>query len=112
MQSDRAFVRRKVREQKEKLRRFQEEYKQLKSKGIQARRGRCNRVLYKSMMKQMFDFESSDEENYEPGVDSLLGNPNGSKRDIIDLMKTKSDRQNGTYELNSAGISRKRYQTM
>lgn len=40
----------------------------------------------------MFDFESSDEENYEPGVDCLLGNPNGSKRDIIDLMKNKTDR--------------------
>ena len=61
------------------------------------------------MMKTIFDLDSSDEENYDPGLYGLLGNSAGSKREMMDLcLQKKADRQSGAFEPAASDYGRKR----
>ena len=46
---------------KRQLQAIEDQYTSLKKRKMVARRGRCSRVFYKSMMKTIFDYESESE---------------------------------------------------
>jgi hypothetical protein len=71
-----------------------QEFEQLKNRQFCARRGRNDRIFYKSMTKTIFDYESSDEEEKKPKkrtfrqLDNNFDNYlNGQKMIIEDIEK-------------------------
>lgn len=50
-----------IKDAEKKIKELNRDYNQLKNRGFQVRRGRNNRIFYKSMAKTIFDYDTSEE---------------------------------------------------
>jgi len=57
-----------IKQAEKKLGKLNREFEQLKSRQFRARRGRNNRIFYRSMSKAIFDYDTQDDSQESPKV--------------------------------------------